>query len=79
MFNQKKKKFKMYNKIFRQVIGPPMAHDPTPLFSNLFLSYYENKRIGKVKENDIRQARRVENVFSFIDGLTALNDVGKFR
>ena len=56
-----------------------MGTDPAPFFANLSLSHYTNKWIKKVKKNDIRQARRIANVFMFIDDLTKLNDGEEFK
>ena len=56
-----------------------MGTDPAPFFANLSLSHYKNKWIKKVKKNDIRQARRIANVFMFIDDLTKLNDGEEFK
>ena len=52
-----------------------------PFFANLFLYYYKNKQMKKMKKNDIRckQARRFANTFRLIDNLTALSDGGEFE
>ena len=71
--------FQPGNKIFKQIIGIPMGSDPAPFFANLFLYYFENKWIKKIKKTDIRRARRFANTFRFIDDLTALNDGGEFE
>lgn len=53
-----------------------MGSDLATCFPNLFLYCYENEWIQKVKNIDIRQARRFANVFRFIDDLTVFNDGG---
>ena len=53
--------------LFRQVIGIHMGSDPAPFMANLFLYYYENKWINKLKKSDIGRARRYSNIFRFID------------
>ena len=52
-----------------------------PTFSiNLYLFYYDSKWIKKVKKkNDIRQARRFDHVFRYIDDITTLNDGREFE
>ena len=52
-----------------------------PTFSiNLYLFYYDSKWIKKVtKKKDIRQARRFDHVFRYIDDITTLNDVREFE
>ena len=56
-----------------------LGSDSAPFFANLFLHYYENTWIKKVKKNDIWQARRFSKVFRFIDELNALNNSGEFE
>ena len=46
--------FKLGNSIFRQLIEILIVSDPASFFASLFLSHYENKRIKKVKKDDIR-------------------------
>ena len=65
--------------LFRQIIGIPMGSDPAPFMANLFLYYYENKWINKLKKSDIGRARRYSNIFRFIDDLSAFNDGGEFQ
>ena len=36
-------------------------------FANLFLYFYESKRINKLKKNDLIKARKLCNIFRFID------------
>ena len=52
-----------------------------PTFSiNLYLFYYDSKWIKKVKKKkDIRQARRSDHVFRYIDDITTLNDGRDFE
>ena len=56
-----------------------LGSDSAPFFANLFLHYYENTWIKKVKKNDIWQARRFSKLFRFIDELNALNNFEEFE
>ena len=56
-----------------------MGSHPAQFFVNLFLYYYENKWINKIKKTDIGRPRRFGNVFRFIGDMTALNDCGDFE
>ena len=47
--------FKLDNKIFRQISGTSMGFNLALFFANLFLFYYKNEWIKKVKKTDIRQ------------------------
>ena len=49
-----------------------MGSDPAPIISNLFLYFYENELVGKMKKVDLNRARRLANVFRFIDNLHLL-------
>ena len=50
-----------------------------PTFSiNLYLFYYDSMTEGE-KKNDIRQERRFDHVFRYIDDITTLNDGRKFE
>ena len=66
-------------KIFSQIIGIPMGSDSAPFFAKLFLYFYESKGMNELKENDIIKARRLCNIFRFIDDLNSTNDVGEFE
>ena len=66
--------FTIGNKLFRQIIGIPMGSDPAPYFANLFLYYYENKWVCNLKRTDLMTARKLKNIFRFIDDLNAIND-----
>ena len=70
--------FRVGNLVFRQIIGIPMGSDPAPFFANLFLFYYECKWIKKLSKEDYGRARRLHNIFRFIDDLLAINDHGEF-
>ena len=70
--------FRVGNAIFKQMIGIPMGSDPAPFFANLFLSHYEAKWIKTLSRTDYARAKRVFNVFRFIDDLVILNDQGEF-
>ena len=53
-----------------------------PTFSiDLYLFYYDSNWIKNVKKKkkDIRQARRFDHVFRYIDDITTLNDGRKFE
>ena len=71
--------FTVGSKIFRQIIGIPMGSDPAPFFANLFLYFYESKWMESLKKNDLIRARKLCNVFRFIDDLSAINDGGEFE
>ena len=66
-------------KIFCQIIGIPMGSDPAPFFANLFLYFYESKWMNELKKNDLIKARKLYNIFRFIDDLSSINDGGKFE
>ena len=70
--------FQINNKVFQQVIGIPMGSDPAPFIANLFLYFYENKFLDKLKVEDLPRARRLRHVFRFIDDLIAMNDDDEF-
>lgn len=50
-----------------------------PLATYLFIYYYENKWINKIKKTDIGRARHFGNIFRFINDLTVLNDCSELR
>ena len=60
------------NKIFRQIIGIPMGCNTTPFFANLFLLYYHNKWMKKLKN---LRAKTFANLFTFFDNLTTVRRV----
>ena len=66
-------------KIFCQIIGIPMGSDPAPFFANLFLYFYESKWMNELKKNDLIKARKLCNIFRFIDDLNSINDGGEFK
>jgi len=66
--------FKLGENIFRQIIGIPMGSDPAPFVANLFLYFYENKWMLDLKKKDLLLARKLSNIFRFIDDLNATND-----
>ena len=51
-----------------------MGSDPATFFANLFLYYYENKWINDLKKTDLLTARKIKNIFRFIDDLNSIND-----
>ena len=60
--------------VFQQVIGIPMGSDPAPFIANLFLHFYENKFLDKLKAEDFPRC----HVFRFSDDLIAMNDDDEF-
>ena len=64
-------------KIFCQIIGIPMGSDPAPFFANLFLYFCESKWMNELKKNDLIKARKLFNIFSFIEDLNSINDSGE--
>ena len=54
---------------FCQIIGIPMGFDPASFFANLFLYFYQIKWMNKLKKNDLIKARKLSNIFRFIDDL----------
>ena len=66
-------------KIFCQIIGIPVGSDPAPFFANYFLYFYESKWMNELKKNDLIKARKLCNIFRFIDDLISINDGGKFE
>ena len=71
--------FSLGGKLFRQIIGIPMGSDPAPYMANLFLYYYENKWARELKKSNLYKARKLTNIFRFIDDLIAINDGGEFE
>ena len=67
------------SKIFRQVIGIPIGSDPTPFFANLFLFFYKSKWLKSIKNTNYGVARKLGNIFRFIDDLIAINDGIEFQ
>ena len=70
--------FQVGDKIFRQMIGIPMGSDPAPFIANLFLYFYEDNFLSKLKKDDIARARKFRHIFRFIDDLISLNDDDEF-
>ena len=56
-----------------------MGSDPAPLFVNLFLCYYESKWMNELKKKYLIRARKLCNIFRFIDDLNTINDAGEFE
>ena len=71
--------FTLGNLLFKQVIGIPMGSDPAPFMANLFLYFYENKWLMKLKKQDLVSARKFGSTFRFIDDLCAINDESLFE
>ena len=66
-------------KIFCRIIDIPMRSDPAPFFANLFLYFYKSKWMNELKKNDLIKARKLCNIFRFIDDLNSINDGGEFE
>ena len=66
-------------KIFCQIIGIPVGSDPAPFFANYFLYFYESKWMNELKKNDLIKARKLRNIFSFIDDLNSISDGGELE
>ena len=66
-------------KIFCQIIGIPIGLIQLPFFANVFLCFYESKWMNKLKKNDLIKARKLCNIFRFIDDLNSINDEGEFE
>ena len=66
-------------KIFCQITGIPMGSDPAPFFANLFLYLYESKWMNELKKTDLIEARKLCNIFRFINDLNSINDGGEFE
>ena len=56
-----------------------MGSDPAPFFTNLFLYFYESKWMNELKKNDLIKARKLCNIFRFIDDLNSINDGEEFE
>ena len=56
-----------------------MASDPDPFFAKLFLYFYEINWINKLQKSDLIKARKLCNIFRFIDDLNSINDDGEFK
>ena len=56
-----------------------VGSDPAIFVTNLFYFYYEDRRIEKIKRNDIFIARKFGSTFLFTDDLAAISDRGKFE
>ena len=66
-------------KIFCQIIGIPMGSDLAPFFAKLFLYFYESKWMNERKKNNLIKARKLCNIFMFIDDLNSINYGGVFE
>ena len=56
-----------------------MGSDPALFFDNLFLYFYEIKWMDKLKKNVLIKARKLCNIFRFIDDLNSISDGGEFE
>ena len=56
-----------------------MGSDPAPFWANLFLFFFENEWLKRVKQTNNILARKFGNTFRFIDDLIAMNDGGQFE
>ena len=56
-----------------------MGTDPAPFMANLFLYHYERQFVLDLKKKNVIEARRLTNIFRFIDDLCVINDNGLFE
>jgi len=56
-----------------------MGTDPAPFMANLFLYLYEKNFVLQLKKENIIKARKLANVFRFIDELCTINDNDLFE
>ena len=56
-----------------------MGSDPAPFFANLFLYFYETKWMNELRKNDLIKARKLCNIFRFINDLNSIDDGGEFE
>ena len=66
-------------KIFCQIIGICKGSEPAPFFVNLFIYFYESKGINEIKNKDLIKARKLCNIFRFIDDINSINDDEKLE
>ena len=59
---------------FLRITGIPKGYDPASFMENLFLYYYEKKRLLDAKNRDLRKTCLFSNTIRFIDNLCAIND-----
>ena len=64
--------------VIKQTVGIPMGTDCAPQIANLVLHYYEYQYIQKIK-NDKEITDKLRYTFRYIDDITLLNDMGKFK
>ena len=55
-----------------------MGSDPASFVANLFLYFYESKWMNELKKNDLIKARKLCNIFRFIDDLNSISDDEEF-
>ena len=68
--------FSVGDQVFRQKIGIPMGVDPAPFMANLYLYWYESKKMEKLTKEDRGIALKFNKTFRFIDDLIDLNNDG---
>ena len=56
-----------------------MGTDPAPFMANLSLYFYEKNFVQQLKKKNINEARRLANLFRFMDDLCTINDNGLFE
>ena len=56
-----------------------MGPDLAPFFANLVLHFYESKWMNELQKNDLIKAKRLSNIFRFIDDVNCINDGGEFE
>ena len=71
--------FTVGSEIFCQIIAIPKGSDPAPFFANLFLYFYEGKWMNELKKNALLKARKLCNIFRFVDDLNSINEGGEFE
>ena len=56
-----------------------MGSDPAPHFASLFLYYVQSRWIKDLQKKNLLKARKLCNVFRFMDDLNAVIDAGMFK
>ena len=62
-----------------QIIGIAMGSHPAPFFANEFLYFHESTWMKELKKNHLIKARKICNIFRFIDDLNAISDGVEFE
>ena len=56
-----------------------MGSDPASFFANLFLFFYESRRLKSIKNTNYGVVIKFGNIFRFIDDVIAINDGNEFE